>query len=72
MTAGPVLILAGGTGVHIFPGLAVAQALRGRDVPVAWLGAQGAMETKLVPLTSLPDSLRHAQADPHQTRAAAG
>jgi UDP-N-acetylglucosamine--N-acetylmuramyl-(pentapeptide) pyrophosphoryl-undecaprenol N-acetylglucosamine transferase len=41
--------MAGGTGGHIFPGLAVAEALRERGWRVHWLGAPGSMEEKLVP-----------------------
>jgi UDP-N-acetylglucosamine--N-acetylmuramyl-(pentapeptide) pyrophosphoryl-undecaprenol N-acetylglucosamine transferase len=43
------LIMAGGTGGHIFPGLAVAEALREQGWQVHWLGAPGSMEERLVP-----------------------
>lgn len=50
MTTSPcALIMAGGTGGHIFPGLAVAEALRERGWRVHWLGAPGSMESRLVP-----------------------
>ena len=48
------LVMAGGTGGHIFPGLAVAEALRERAWRVHWLGAPGSMESQLVPPRGLP------------------
>jgi UDP-N-acetylglucosamine--N-acetylmuramyl-(pentapeptide) pyrophosphoryl-undecaprenol N-acetylglucosamine transferase len=56
MNQGGVMIMAGGTGGHIFPALAVARDLMAREVPVAWLGSRGGMEERLIPETGIPGS----------------
>ncbi|MDR0274302.1 MAG: undecaprenyldiphospho-muramoylpentapeptide beta-N-acetylglucosaminyltransferase [Burkholderiaceae bacterium] len=48
------LVMAGGTGGHIFPGLAVADGLRAAGWRVHWLGAPGGMEAELVPPRGYP------------------
>lgn len=44
-----VMIMAGGTGGHVFPALAVADQLRAANASVAWLGTQRGIESELVP-----------------------
>jgi len=49
-----ILIMAGGTGGHVFPRLAVADEMRGRGWHVVWMGARGGIESRLVPAHGYP------------------
>lgn len=54
MSRAPVLIMAGGTGGHVFPALALARALRERSYDVVWLGTRRGIEARVVPAAQIP------------------
>ncbi|HLT26321.1 MAG TPA: undecaprenyldiphospho-muramoylpentapeptide beta-N-acetylglucosaminyltransferase [Zeimonas sp.] len=54
MTGRTILIMAGGTGGHVMPGLAVAAEMRARNWSVVWLGTPDGMEATLVPRHGIP------------------
>ena len=51
-----LLIMAGGTGGHVFPGLAVAHQLQAEGWQIHWLGTADRMEAELVPAHGYPIS----------------
>ena len=50
----PILIMAGGTGGHVFPALALARLLREQSLPVIWLGTARGMESRVIPAEGIP------------------
>ncbi len=54
MSGAPVLIMAGGTGGHVFPALAVARSLMERGREVIWLGSPRGIENRLIPEAGIP------------------
>ncbi len=49
----PILIMAGGTGGHVFPALAVAEALRSEGHELRWMGTRNGIEARLVPAAGI-------------------
>ncbi len=49
MSAGPILVMAGGTGGHVYPALAVARALQASSCEIVWLGTHSGLESRVVP-----------------------
>jgi len=54
MTQGVALVMAGGTGGHVFPALATARVLQRRGYSIVWLGTQRGIESRLVPAAGIP------------------
>ncbi|MBT8087932.1 MAG: undecaprenyldiphospho-muramoylpentapeptide beta-N-acetylglucosaminyltransferase [Gammaproteobacteria bacterium] len=53
MTNGPILVMAGGTGGHVYPALAVANALKAHSRDVVWLGTHRGLESRVVPAAGI-------------------
>jgi UDP-N-acetylglucosamine--N-acetylmuramyl-(pentapeptide) pyrophosphoryl-undecaprenol N-acetylglucosamine transferase len=53
MSRAPILIMAGGTGGHVFPALALARLLRAASHEVVWLGTKGGLEARVIPAENI-------------------
>jgi UDP-N-acetylglucosamine--N-acetylmuramyl-(pentapeptide) pyrophosphoryl-undecaprenol N-acetylglucosamine transferase len=49
-----ILIMAGGTGGHVFPALSIAEDLISRGVQVEWLGTRNGLEARVIAATEIP------------------
>jgi len=50
----PILVMAGGTGGHVFPALAVAKKLQQLGYPIVWLGSRRGLEARVIPEAGFP------------------
>jgi UDP-N-acetylglucosamine--N-acetylmuramyl-(pentapeptide) pyrophosphoryl-undecaprenol N-acetylglucosamine transferase len=53
MSRAPILIMAGGTGGHVFPALALARLLRAASHEVVWLGTKAGLEARVIPAENI-------------------
>ena len=53
MSTRPILVMAGGTGGHVYPALAVARALQASSRDVVWLGTHRGLESRVVPAAGI-------------------
>lgn len=53
MSSGTILVMAGGTGGHVYPALAVANVIREQSLDVVWLGTQRGLEARVVPAAGI-------------------
>jgi UDP-N-acetylglucosamine--N-acetylmuramyl-(pentapeptide) pyrophosphoryl-undecaprenol N-acetylglucosamine transferase len=54
MSGRPILVMAGGTGGHVYPALAVARALQQQSREVIWLGTRRGLESRVIPAAGIP------------------
>jgi len=65
-----IMVMAGGTGGHVFPALSVAEALRNRGARIEWLGTPRGIENTLVPAAQIP--LHHIRVEGVRGRGVTG